>query len=240
MKNRKVQIAAAGLAAAILFGGCGTEPYRLTEKEEAIIVNYSAHVVAKYNTYQKEGLANVVTGTEEPEAAPLNEPENAAGEPEGDAIAEQPAEEMPEGTEEAATATLTELFGMSGTSLEYVGARLSPSYKEDDYFAQDAAAGMTYLIVGIDIINPTDAAVELDYLSMAPEFWATVNGTETSTAEITVLSGDFASCQETLDAGKTKEAVLLFQVPDTVVSVDSLELLVKLNGSSYQINLEAV
>lgn len=45
--------------AGLMLTGCGDAAYDLTDKEESIIVNYAAHMVTKYNTYQKEGLAYV-------------------------------------------------------------------------------------------------------------------------------------------------------------------------------------
>ena len=59
MKISKIKTMAAMTAMAMLLGGCGDAPYELTESEEDIIVNYSAHVVTKFNTDQKQGLTYV-------------------------------------------------------------------------------------------------------------------------------------------------------------------------------------
>lgn len=233
MKKTKVQITALAAAAALLFGGCGTASYELSEQEEDIIVNYSAHIVSKYNTLQSGGLVYVdMETTEETEADAAKETETP---PESTAEAGAPVE----GTEAEAiqTAGLNELFGMDGVEVAYVGARLDPSYLENTYYAMDAGAGNTYLILGIDITNTSDAPIDVDYLSMMPAFQAVVNGTETSTSEFTVLTDDFSVFEGTLQAGETKETVLLFQVPETVEAVETVELTATLGGSSYQINL---
>lgn len=239
MRRAKVQMTTAALMAVLLLGGCGEAPYELTEQEENIIVNYSAHVVAKYNRYQKEGLAYV-----EPEELPDTEelpveddtqasvPEN--GTPEGGTPA---AGADTEAAEVLQTATLEELFGVPGLEIDYIGARLSDSYVEDTYYAMYPDEGKQYLVLGIDITNTAEEPVTVDYLTAAAGFQVTVNNEITSTAEFTILTQDFATFEGTLEPGATKETVLLFQVPVTVASVDNLELVVSA-GDNYQIILE--
>ena len=55
--------------------------------------------------------------------------------------------------------------------------------------------------------------------------------------ENTILPSDFALYQETVPAGVTENTILLFQVPDSVTSVDSLDLFVNISGTNYQITL---
>ena len=46
--------------AVLMLTGCSQEAlYELTEEEQQLIVNYSAHMVSKFNTYQKDGLTYV-------------------------------------------------------------------------------------------------------------------------------------------------------------------------------------
>ncbi len=90
MKKSNVQITAAAVFAAMLLGGCGDEPYALSEKEEQIIVNYSAHVVGKFNKTGKEGLRLI-------DVEALLEEEAAAQEPEAGGDTEL-SSESPEGT----------------------------------------------------------------------------------------------------------------------------------------------
>ena len=60
---------------------------------------------------------------------------------------------------------------------------------------------------------------------------------EKAEAENTILPSDFALYQETVPAGVTENTILLFQVPDSVTSVDSLDLFVNISGTNYQITL---
>ena len=65
MRRTRIKMMAAVMAATMLLGGCGDALYDLTDDEENVIVNYAAHIVTKYNTYQREGLTYV--SPEEPE-----------------------------------------------------------------------------------------------------------------------------------------------------------------------------
>lgn len=223
----------AALMAAMLLGGCGEAPYELTEKEENIIVNYAAHVVTKYNTYQKEGLTYV-----DLEEARVEDGAEAVP------VSDTPEADTPEAGGEvsglesvALTATLADLFGAPGLQLDYLGARLSESYVEDTYFAMYPDAGNQYLILGIDITNVGDTATEVNYMTGVSSFQVAVNHEITSSAETTILPEDFAIFEGTLQPGETRETILLFQVPATVTSVDSLELVVSA-GENYRIILE--
>lgn len=238
MRKSKVQRTIAVLMAAMLLGGCGEAPYDLTEKEQNVIVNYSAHVVAKYNTAQKEGLTYV-----DPEL----ETETEAVVP----AAEETQETVPEGSEPAAegaasdavdrlasaaaSATLDELFGTESVKVDYVGARLSSNYAESAYYAMEPDEGKIYLVIGIDITNEGATPVQIDYLTRTPKFQAAVNDQAISSAEFTILSEDFSVFQGILAAGETKETVLVFQVPDTIEAIEKLDFFVELDGNNYQI-----
>lgn len=243
MKIKKIQLTAAACLATLMLGGCGEAAYDLTEKEENIIVNYSAHVLAKYNTYQKDGLTWVnmeeETEAEEEVTIPNESTETAeSGTPaegdtsgaQGDVVAQQPAQ----------TATLNEVFGNSEIQVDYVGVRLDQTYGQEKYYVLDADAGKTYMIVGIDVTNIGMSPATVDNLSASPQFTATLNGTETMTSELTILNEDFSTYEAILEAGETAETVLLFQVPETVTSIEQLTLNVSLDGENYQIILESM
>lgn len=239
MRRSKLRMTAAAMAAMLLVGGCGDAPYELTDQEERIISNYSAHILSKYNKYQREGLAFV--SFELPETDMPEEPVPDVPETEGNAdLSETPDVPEPEGTEDVPaiqTATLQELFGTDSLSVSYVGARLADSYVQDEYYALNADAGKSYLIVGIDITNIGGTDSEFNQLVSAPKFDVIVNGEVTCSSELTFLLEDFSSCESTVAAGATVETVLLFQVPDTVTEVSSLQLNVAVHGNNYQIIL---
>ncbi len=241
MRRTKLRMTMATLLAAVLLGGCGEEPYTLTEQEEALIVDYSAHIVTKYNTYQKEGLSYVWPEETEEAGTELTE-EPVEESTEGIGVEPGTQAPVPDGAAENGDtayvpATLTELFGGSGVELDYVGARLESSYVKSAYYAQYPDAGKQYLVLGIDITNTGTVPVKLDYVTDTTEFQATLNDEVTSSAEITILTEDFSTFEGTLAAGETRETVLLFQVPATITSIEKVGLNA-IGDTNYQIILE--
>lgn len=240
MRRTKVQMTTAALMAAMLLGGCGEAPYELTEAEENVIVNYSAHVVTKYNTYQKEGLTYVWdedTEEEETEVAEVvaENTQEAATEDTADASGES-VEVAETETPSLPTATLYDLFGEPGLEVNYVGARIAENYVEDDYYVMNPDTNKNFLILGIDITNTSEVPVDVDYLSKDASFEVTLNGTTYATAETSLSLGDFSTFDGIVASGQTKETILLFQVPAEVTSVESIKLVVTV-GESYQIIL---
>ena len=138
MKRTGMRLTAVAAVTALLLGGCGEQPYSLTEDEEGVIVDYSAHAVAKFNTSQPEGLANVSHDEQETEST--DEPQETETEnritldASGNASAgEQIAED---GTEQAAaeSSTLDELFGEENLTIAYAGAEIAADYMEGGYW----------------------------------------------------------------------------------------------------------
>lgn len=247
MKKKRVMAIPICMLGIMLLGGCGTEPYALTEQEEAVIVSYSASVVAKFNTFQKDGLTyvtNVETDTSEIEEMP--ETEIAA---ETETISETTVSNS-EGGAEAGTETsgaagqqadINEVFGTDGLDIVYSGYEIKDNYMEGDVYSIEADAGKTYLILNFDITNNSEADIELDNLEGTPSYSASFTGEDGKAvkAEVysTILLNDFSTYLDTISAGETKQAVLLFEVPDTVTSVEALRLQVELEGTKYEINL---
>lgn len=249
MRRTRVQMTIAAMMAAALMSGCGEEPYELTENEQKLIANYSAHIVTKYNTYQNEGLSVVQTPVEETSTAETEETETVqqeqTAETEETEETETVQQEQTAETEETETsaetaytpATLDELFGGQNIVLTYAGAELTDSYMEGSYYALYPDAGRQYLVLRIDVANSGTEPAEVDYLSLMPQFQVKLNGDITSPSEQTVLPGDFSALDLTLQAGETEEAVLLFQIPADVEMIEGVELFVTTDGN-YQIALE--
>ena len=232
MSRLRVWAAVAALGMATLLGGCGDALYGLTKTEEAIIVNYSAHIVTKYNSYQSEGLSYVFPEeeTEEPQ-----KPQDTGTAEDGTEVQEpvlqDPVVNYP-------LATLDELFGQTGIKLNYVGARLTSNYTQDDYYALYPDEGKQYLVIGVDVINTGVTPTILDMLSMGPKFEVLLRGDVRAKSERTLLLEDFTVLEATLAPGETRETVILFQVPATVTSLEAMILTGSDGTGNYQIILQ--
>lgn len=219
------------LTGMLLLTGCGTKAYDLTETEESQIVNYAAHVVSKYNAYQKDGLVYVDQSEEETETE-----ETVTG------------SESVEGTETMdetpAGSTLDDVFGADGLEVTYLTNELNKNYIESDI--GDAGVlpdGKQYLILYFDVVNPTDKGIVLDVSSwnatFKVDYISQEGNSESANCHTTFLTTDLSGYDEDnlIDAGETKSAVLLFEIPDSVTEVSDVVLHVTRDDTTYEIKL---
>ena len=212
-------------AGALALTGCGEEPYELEDNEREIIVNYAAHIIAKHNKEQPEGYQYVYVPEEEedereeqPSDIKKEEelPETDKSQNEADDINDT---QQPEESQEPSV-TLTEALGLSGVKAVYTGAELT-----DHYDAAVADNGKKLMVLHVTLQNEGDKDVDVDMVSILPSFRATVNKTEETTAEITILPDDLGTWEGTVGAGESVETVILFQLSDAqITSVQQLEM----------------
>lgn len=219
------------LTGMLLLTGCGTKAYDLTEAEESQIVNYAAHVVSKYNAYQKDGLVYVDQSVEETEPE-----ETATGSESVDGT--EIMDETPAGS------TLDDVFGADGLEVTYLTNELNKNYIESDI--GDAGVlpdGKQYLILYFDVVNPTDKGIVLDVSSWNATFkvdYTSQDGdSEGASCYTTFLTTDLSGYDESnlINAGETKSAVLLFEIPDSVTEVSDVVLHVTRDDTTYEIKL---
>lgn len=249
MKNSRIRITAVLFAIAVTLAGCGEALYELTPEEEAILVNYSAQAVAKFNTYQRDGEVfvrkDILEGTDGEEPLPTEAPgeeeipEGDTQEPEETAEPVSPAGQQDPGQSqpENAGSTMTEALDLGVVSADYMGHELTESYMAEDYYVVDAEAGKQFLVLKYNLVNKANQPLHIDILAMTPSFVAVVNGEQKVPAQTTILLNDLSTYQSDIEAGGTKETVLLFQIPEEVEEVSSIQLNVTMNGRQFAINL---
>lgn len=240
MKNKKIKGTALCLAGMILLSGCGTQAYVLTEEEETKIVNYAAHAVSKHNSYQQYGIINIkqeeVT-TEEEKTEEIQENQDIAN---GNASVSDGTTQT-EGEKTEQSSTFSEVFGTQGLNVTLEGLSLGKNYTQQNIFDVSAANGKQYLIVSLALFNPTEEEIFVDNLTSGTKFGIqySYNGIENVSADVysTIMTIDFSTYNAAIAAGETQEAVLLFEIPDSVTEVSDLILKVDKGGVSYKINL---
>lgn len=219
------------LTGMLLLTGCGTKAYDLTEAEESQIVNYAVHVVSKHNSYQKDGLVYVDQSAEETEPE-----ETVTGSESVDGT--EIMDETPAGN------TLEDVFGADGLEVAYLTNELNENYIESDI--GDAGVlpdGKQYLILYFDVVNPTDKGIVLDVSSWNATFkvdYTSQDGnSESASRYTTFLTTDLSGYDESnlINAGETKSAVLLFEIPDSVTEVSDIVLHVTRDDTTYEIKL---
>lgn len=205
--------------------GCGT--VKLTDREEGIISEYAAYVVLKHNSLYHSRLQEEVYETE---------PETT--------VAVQPTEDDAAGKEEASNnmkeediSTLAEGLGLEGFEVKYTGYDVMDSYA-DEYFNFSATAGKVLLVMHFDITNFSEQEKEADVLVNQFKFRCTVNSEKRVGSQLTMLVNDLYSFKEMITPQETKEAVLVFQLPEKYENtIEQLTLTVKNEEENHRYNL---
>lgn len=236
MKSSRLKIGALVLTMSLVMGGCGEKPYKLTDNEEAIIVNYAAHVVSKYNKRQPDGLANVVSSESDKTSETETETQKTSTDDKTQSASTEKGQQ--DQTKQKTTETLTKALGLDGLTASYKGVEITNSYTEPKYYSLDATSGNTFLIIHITLENKTDKAIDCDLISGNPVFTAVINDSVTVEANTTILLNDLGTYQATIVAGASTNTVLLFEIPaDQITSVEQLELKIEMNGTSSDVEL---
>lgn len=245
MKSSRMKVTVALLTAAFALSGCGEKLYVLTAEEEAAIVSYAAHAVAKYNTYQQDGevfvLKEVLEGGSI-EADTETTDENSINTEVSDTETDSPYNDEisvagNEANDSSGAVTLTEALDLGVIEAAYRGHELCATYEKSDVYAVDAAAGKQLLVVNIDLINQAEQDLYVDILASIPQIRAVINGEEEIVAQTTILPDDLSTYQRDILAGATDKTVLLFEIPEDIQEVSGIQLKIKMNGNNYTVNL---
>lgn len=244
MKNSRMKVSAMLLAAVFSFTGCGDALYEMTPEEEAAIVSYASHAVAKFNTYQKDGQVYVEqedqTAEETEQESENTETENTESVADlGTQSSDNAAGELPQEQK----STLTDALDLGVIQADCVGTELCSMYpqtenSENSILGQVVAeGGKQLLVVHVNLHNQYNQKLLIDILKMKPTFRATVNGSDTIAAQVTLLPNDLGTYQSEIDAGATNETVLVFEVPQDIQEISGVQLKVTMNGNNYTVDL---
>ena len=219
------------LCVVLCLSGCGN--IALTDSEMGMVSEYAAYVVLKHNRLYNSRLQDEVYEVETRPGIPVVMETTPQGE-----VTENPdgGQSSSSGVEDIAA--LSEGLGLDGFEVEYKDYELMDTYA-DEYFNFSATTGKTLLVLRFDITNPEETEQEADVLQNQFKFRCTVNHEKRVGSQLTMLVNDLYSFKEVLAPQETKEAVLIFQLPEKYENaVESLELTVKNDEESHKYTLE--
>lgn len=225
------------IVAGMLLTGCGEELTTLTESEEAVIVNYSAGTLAKFNKRQQDGMTAVAlkeeTETDEMTVSEENEQTDEQEKQESQDKQDADTVDAQEGEPEV---SLNQALGLTGVEIKYTGYEISSSYEESDYFSMAATEGKTYFVMKFNLTNTGSEEVKCDILNQKPIFTLSLNGTSARKNEVTLLQNDLSTYSASLAPGAVMEAVLIFEVPvGETTEITSVQADVQVNGITVNV-----
>lgn len=243
MKQKKCRRLLYVLLASFMLTGCGLQevPYELTEEEQQLVVSYSAHVVSKFNTYQKDGITHVPNS----ETEDMPQEENSVPETEQEESNQNTdvsTGEVVENTEESGEViTLENLYADKGLTLTYLGNEVTNSYKESDLYAINASYGKTFLVLKINVANLTEEVVTVDNLSGGDTFSVKYTMSDGkmyhAKAAMTLLLSDFATYEGSIEPQASEDMVIVFEIPEGTTVVENFILKINREGTIFEINL---
>ncbi len=151
--KKKISLPVMAVSAILLLGGCGTQMYDLSEDEENLVVQYSAHILAKYNIEQKDGMTAASSEeTQETQKQDSQMPESQNTQSADNNMASDATGETQ--TQEMETMPIAEAIGhASGLTVSYKGCRVQNIYQEGDYFAVTPEDGNKLVVMKFEIKN---------------------------------------------------------------------------------------
>ena len=234
------------LSISILISGCSSRIPELTEEESALVSEYAAHLLLKYDVNHHSKLIDTSEIPEEELLLMEKETENV--------VEEQIPEETPTDTTEVITEDtpiietvqetpkITEVLGLADMSIDYVNYTVEDGYpssnSEDFFLAFDATEGNQLLVFHFQINNLLDQAQSVNLLEKNINTKIIINQDKVHRTLMTLLIDDFNSYIGDLEPLGSKEIVLIVEVPvDEVEQITSADLQIKYEGTTKKIPL---
>lgn len=216
MKTHKRYLFLVIAVLSLFLSGCGTAMYELTAEEEELIVQSAANFVAKHNIQQKDGISGLYVTDEmlEPESeTPIETESEIVSETESEAAGDGSSGSGEQNTVEDGVSLASVLGYGSDLQIVYKGSTLSKQFSEGTAGSVDAMDGCTFYVMKFSITNVSKDTVKMNNITQKLEFKLT-SGSLNVKAEKTILSEDLSTYVGEIPAGKTVEAILLFEVSE--------------------------
>jgi len=225
----------------------------LTEEESALIAEYAAGILLKYDRNLKElATDSEIEAYDEREAIFRENTEallaakgmnGEEDEEEEQREADSPKEAEAAQPAAASFAGIAQFCGLDGFQIDYTGYKVCDSYPdaggEDMVFAMDATQGNKLLVLEFTAQNTGAEDRELDMIGQNIQFRISVNEADGRNALPTLLLNDLSSYKDTVPAGSSVTLVLVREIPEAEAgSVGTLSLSLRSESDSASVVLE--
>lgn len=226
--------------------GCGNAIPDMSEEQSAIVTEYAAGLLLKYDKNYTTRLVD------EEEMKADTEPETEAEEPSEQETekAEEPSvseNQMADGqngvSSVAAAVNIGSFLELGSIQVDYQGYEILDSYAEGNgtelAFATYASQGAKLVVAKFLLTNTGGEDADCDMLTKDVRFRIKY-GSETKNALVTMLSDDFSTLSTTIPAGGSTTAVLIIEVKaEEVENLTDLSLLIRYGDDSVETKLQA-
>lgn len=230
---------------AIMMCGCGSTLPEMSENEQAYVTEYATNLLVKYSTVANRELLNEIQmereiaeeaeererllKTKELEKVYLQAAED--GRQVGDDVEDEERNDAEEAVTSLPQKSVSEFFAEDSISIDYSSYDLCESYpeesSEDFFMAMDATDGHQLCIVRFAVTNQSSSDQSLDMLNKQGRFSLRMDDGTIVSAQSTLLMDDLSAYVGTIPAGEALELILVFEVPDDISQMGSMDLIMR-------------
>lgn len=227
--------------------GCGNEIPEMSEEESAMVSNYAATLLLKYDAnYQTKLLNQEQLEKEEQMQKQIQEEADRLAALEAEKEAKKQEEQAKETEGQSSVETVTyvdpaEFLSLDGISISYNGVEYLDQYPkdgEDLYFATTATEGCKLAVVHLSLSNQTAEVRTVDVFSTNARFKVSFNDGDYHSIMSTLFTEDFSVFNGELQPGESVDTVLLMELKEEdCVEVHALNLYIKCNDQTLKTKL---
>ncbi len=235
--NKKIILSIVLLCVCMGFCGCSLmEP--VSDKDMDAIAAYSAKMVAKYNTKQKDGVVFIDESDELKSMAKEKEKEKAKANTTNSTNSSKSSNSTSgNATQTTPPVALAAALGINGVDFAFQGVEVKDSYTTNVY-DMSPNPGSKFLVMKFKATNTSGQDANIDILSLSPKFKATINGSANANNDLTLMPEDLSTFKGTLKANESRDLIILFQFKDADLSnIQGTSLKCTVNGSTNDIIL---
>lgn len=138
---------------------------------------------------------------------------------------------------------IAKLVGIDGASITYKDFIITDQYPATDedgkFIYLEASEGYQLLVVRFRVINNTDDSVDVSMMDKDVSYKIVCNGSKAANPMLTILMDDLGTLETSLDASDEQEAVLVFQISNSLKDdLSSVDLYVNYNNIDNVITLQ--
>lgn len=231
------------LTSASMLAGCGSTVANMSPEEQALVTEYATNLLVKYSPVSDRDLLNDAQleegiAKEAEDMERLQKTEEIAEAYLQAAKSGRKVEDKDTGTKKEEATNVVESIPQKSVSqffeeennfsIEYTSYSLCDSYpesgKEEVYLAMDATEGKQLCVVKFDVKNLTSTEQKLDMFAKKGRFALLMGDGTQINAQSTLLANDLSTYIGKVPTGETREAVLVFEVPDDIQEIESMQL----------------
>lgn len=234
----KKKIMITTMVAAVILTGCGYSVPNLSKLDNSKAAEYMAGELMKHDSNYQYGIdyeRSLLEPTPIPTVAPTPVPSDAPADDKGNgknSSSKDGSSEAPAMQE----ASLTDIFALSGVDVKLVSSSLKNSLGED-FTYYTASKGKKLLILYFKVKNTSGGDQKVDFTSINPEYRLLQNGASVGNLQKTIAEGDMQYFNRNIKAGKSKQAILVFEV-DKGLSINNVSLAITKDGKQATVALK--